>query len=67
MFHDGSLRAEKILYDDKSDAFEQTRISDFVTNLASLQHLKAKDFKRALLDFEMKPLAEISIEKRDTR
>ena len=67
MFHDDSLRAEKILYDDKSDAFEQTRISDFVTNLASLQHLKAKDFKRALFDLEMKPLAEISIEKRDTR
>ena len=56
-----------MLYEDSRDAFEHTRTNDLKTDFVSLQHLKAKAFKRALFDDVIKPLAEISTEKRDKR
>ena len=55
-----------MLYEDRRDTFEHTRTNDLETIFELLQLLYANAFQRALLWDVMKPLAEISTEKRET-
>ena len=56
------LCAEKILYDDKRAALEDTRVRALGDTMEGAQHLKRKPFKRERLSFVICPRAETSIE-----
>ena len=64
--HDGSLRAAKMLYDERSAAFDETRINDLAFRPEPSQHLWKKPFKRDWLSFVIWPRAETSMEKKWT-
>ena len=63
---DGSLRAEKILKDDKRAAFDTIRTIAFDKLPGLSQHFKRKLFKRAWLLFVTWPRAETSTAKKET-
>ena len=63
---DGSLRAQKILYEDRSAAFEAIVVSDLEMPFGSEQHLWRKDLRRERFSLVICPLAETSIQKNDT-
>ena len=58
----GSLRAEKMAYDDKRAALEQIRINDLETRAAPLQVLKKKLLRRDWFSLVTWPRAETSKE-----
>ena len=62
----GSLRAEKMLYDDKRAALEAIRIRDLEVNAVPLQDLKKKHLSRDWFSFVTWPRAETSTEKKWT-
>ena len=62
--HDGSLRAENILYEHRSEALEAFSIIILVATLGSSQQRYEKAFKRARFAFDTCPRTETSMEKR---
>ena len=60
--HVGSLRAEKMLYDESKDALEEIRIRSLKETLEPAQHLWRKLLRRDRLFFEIWPRAETSTE-----
>ena len=64
--HVGSLRAAKMLYDDSTAAFEETRTSTLERFPVYVQHLNRKALRRARLSFDTCPRADTSIEKNET-
>ena len=60
----GSLRAEKMVKDDKRAAFEEIRMRDLEIPAVLLQDLKTKLFSRDWFSFVTWPRAETSTEKK---
>ena len=65
--HVGSFRAEKMLYEVKRAAFEETRIRGLVSALGFVQLLTSKLFRRERFSFVICPRADTSTEKKETR
>ena len=64
--HVGSPRALKIVYDESNAAFEDTQISDLKIARWAVQDLRRNALRRERLSFEIWPLAETSMGKKDT-
>ena len=62
----GSLRTANKAYDERRAAFEAIRIMDLKTLLGAEQDFKRKHFRRERFPFVTWPLADISMEKKET-
>ena len=56
----GSVRAKKMLYDERSAALDETRMRDLEIARGAVQHLMRNDLRRERLSLVTCPLAETS-------